>query len=294
MALDDPSRNEVVVTAIAQPTSSLELTPKPVNQTVVEDAIRALIPVYPLPNTDDDVPPPNSQHSMTSLLSNLPYPDGILAPDMRNLFVFEIRPLSTPGQRAAFIPSPHLLLHAWRLFYNTFLTQEDAPEGTDLSTFNVLGLGEITSAIATHEDDGETYASVVNAIMERFVQLEMEEGDEEEELREEYSLDGPLKAEELSVWLGALIVRCSEDAIDEQKLEDDWLTLLPTAWAGYCSVSALGGEYIVQDGKVRFVDSKTTKAAAEDGADGSNATSATAAAGKRKWHEKFAKERNKT
>ena len=119
----------------------------------------------------------------------------------------------------------------------------------------------------------------------------MEDGEDEEELRMEYSLEGPLKGDELSIWLGRLIVRCAgDDGIEEEKLVDQWTGLLPRAWAGYCAVSGLGEECVVVGGRARWVETQPAKGTTEDGADEGKAVAA--AVGKRKWHEKFAKERN--
>ena len=124
------------------------------------------------------------------------------------------------------------------------------------------------------------------------MELDIEEGEDEEEQREGYSLEGPLKGEELSIWLGRLIVRLAGDGgIEKERLVDEWTHLLPRAWAGYCAVEGLGEECVAGDGIVRWIDAQIARTSVTTVEDGTKATAA--AAGKRKWHEKFAKERHK-
>ena len=142
--------------------------------------------------------------------------------------------------------------------------------------------------------------------MERFVRLDLsssdgeDEDEDEEELREMYSLEGPFKGEELSLWLGRLILQCSggpddDGGVDTQKFVDEWTGLLPRAWAGYCAVERLGGEcVVVEQGKVRWVvEPQVAQKGARTTEEGGKATATATAAGKRKWHEKFAKERSR-
>ena len=287
MDLDNASKSTIGVTAIAQPTSSLELTPLPITQKTVEDTILAILPVHDIPNTDSDSPPPappKSDHpTMQSLKDDLPYPKNILGSALRNLFIFQAR-------SSAYIPSPALLLQSYKHLINTLLIEDhpdDDPENdeepSDLASFDVIGAGDLKTAI--FQEEGEVYACVVQAILERFVDLDHEEGDDEEVVREKYGVEGKLRGREMTEWVGRLLIICAgPDGIGAGKFVEDWRDIVPRAWWEYCDMGRLEGVSVL-DGRLRCL--AKGEGAKVDG------ESAGGAGGKRKWHERFGKDRER-
>ena len=170
----------------------------------------------------------------------------------------------------------------------------------DLTTFNVLSAAEITTAISQDEANGQVYAAVANAILEKFVIIEKDSDDDDENLDEEflrqrYSLEGRLNGEQLTIWLGLLLVRCAgKEGIDEKVLLDKWLDLIPSGWAGFCNTSKLGGKGCEEkEGRWKYVDGKKSGGVEMDteGGGGDKKAAAGVVAGKRNWHEKFARGR---
>jgi hypothetical protein len=256
---------------------------------MAEDTIRAVLPLHPLPDGgegEDFFPDRNTQHwEIDSCLNDLPFPTNVMKRALRNLFVFQ------PKGPTAYIPTPQLLLQAYRHFYTSFCAADRVSTGTngDLAKFDVLHAGDVKTSVFM--DEGEVMACVVDSILDKFAQVDVfKEGEDEEEMRETYSLSGPLRGKELTLWLGGLLVQDAGSAgIEEWKLVEEWQNLLPRAWWGYCDVDSFGEGYVAVDGRGKWVEPKTSKVDVEAGEGG---TSSAAATGKRKWHEKFAAERD--
>ena len=145
---------------------------------------------------------------------------------------------------------------------------------------------------------GRIYFAIIQAIINEFTNTtdQVEDGREmTEQEREEFSTSGPLKAKELTIFVGQLLVRCAgAKGIEKQNLLEEWSKLLPLSWEKHCDISNLGEQYKLAeeaDGTqlVWHVHPAPTSATS---AVGLSSTPAAAATGKRKWHEKFAARRN--
>jgi hypothetical protein len=281
-----------------------------------EKAIRRVLTALDIPIDDDGFEPPKSQ-PFDSLLTNIPLPDKLLRKASRNLFVFS-------AGKAAYIPSPALLLKSYTLFYNQLVIREDSAgnetnmaddpdEGlVDIDEFSVIGKGEPLTYIAMEEENGKIYAAVAEAILDRFADIEAEmaeareDGDEdgeldEEEYREEYGLKCKLKGEELTTWLGVLHVQCAgSSGIERETLHEKWQNLVARSWWGFCDVDALMGKEMwggkfegFGNGKLRYVEKQEEAAASSAGPAGTaeGAGKDEKKGTKRNWHERFAKDR---
>jgi hypothetical protein len=281
-----------------------------------EKAIRRVLPTLDIPTDDEDFEPPKSQH-FDSLLNNIPLADKLLKKASRNLFVFS-------ADKAAYIPSPALLLKSYTLFYNQLVLREDSDgneinmaddpnEGlVDINEFNVIGKGEPLTYIAMEEENGKIYAAVAEAILDRFADIEAkmaearENGDEdgeldEEDYREGYGLECKLKGEELTTWLGVLHVQCAgSSGIGREVLREKWQNLVARSWWGFCDVDALMGMEMwggkiqgLGNGKLRHVEKQEEAAASSAGPAGAadGAVKEEKKGTKRNWHERFAKDR---
>ncbi|KPI35142.1 uncharacterized protein AB675_1319 [Cyphellophora attinorum] len=244
------------VTAIAQPTSTLELLPATYTQKDIESASGRLLPTVSLDDTASSI---ESGISEKEIIASLPYPLHPILRAKRELFV--IRPWDKPC-----IPSPGILLAAWNAM---FALGRKFP----LDTSDMLYLGERSMQI--HQEEGEVVACAVRAIAERFVEEDLDEGEDGELQRLRYSLEGQLIGKETTVFVGQLLVMCAgEQGLRREELEDRWTDIVPSSWRRWCKLDNLGEQCI------------TT------GAKSAEATPSSVA-GKRNWHEKFSAQRKK-
>lgn len=135
------------------------------------------------------------------------------------------------------------------------------------------------------EEEGEVVGCVVRAVMERF-------GDGlGEEVRKGGAVGGKLRGGEVVMWVGELVVRSKEDGrVGRGMLLEKWTAMVPREWEGLCDIDLLlekGAGMRVDGDDVRFVDSETEVKEPTSGE-----AVGKAGAGKRKWHERFAAQRN--
>jgi sister chromatid cohesion protein DCC1 len=270
------------VTAIAQPTSTLELLPVAFTQKDIEAALRRLLPTISSNATKSSIA---SNISDKEIIASLPYPLHPILRAQRELFI--ITPFNKPC-----IPAPEILLAAWKAL---FALGRKFP----LDTSDMIYLGERSMQI--HQEEGEVVACAVRAIAERFVDLNSEDSDSEDsdpedgELRRlRYSLEGMLMGKETCVFVGQLLVRCAgEQGLKREELQERWADIVPSSWKKWCKVDALGEACAVDsEGTIRWHEVEGPVS------EGSGARSAEAipstVAGKRNWHEKFSAQRKKT
>ena len=147
------------------------------------------------------------------------------------------------------------------------------------------GFEEVVRTI--EEEEGEVVACVVRAVVERF-------GDGMvlgEEAMEGGAIGGKLRGEDVVVWVGEFVVMSKEDGrVGRVLLLEEWTAMVPREWEGLCDINMLvekGAGMRVDGDDVRFVDPELEVKAPTSGE-----AVGKAGAGKRKWHERFAAQRN--
>lgn len=292
-AAEDPSLSRPGVAAFAQPTSTLELLPSPFTPAEIDATLHRLLPTHraraPYPDDDDDLEPiPTSAFTDdASLDAALPFPHIAIAQAKRRCFVF------TAHNGGSYVPSPQLLLAAWR----QFVAYADSQK-VNVATMDVLYMHKITTLMAL--DEGTLLPAVVEAIALEF----WDDGQLKAEVRKDLELEraagrfeGPLKERDVTRFVGELLVRCAGNSgIRREALIDEWQNLVPRQWWEWCKVEELadtcaggdGGSKVMWRGKGLEESGKEAAKAVEK-----ESASASSTPGKRNWHEKFAAQRKR-
>jgi len=274
------------VAAISQVRNILELLEVTVEQTEVEEQIKNHVPIYN--GTDFENPgAPFRRRTWTKqdLFNDIPAPNPTIDTAMKRLFLFRW----PPSDRSYYQPSENLLLQTWRL-----LVQTCAIIGIRLDDTR-----DFQPAIASLEGDGgdgELYASVLKAILHRFLICEHDRPssfpDDEPQVPA-----GKFRCEETCAWVGQLVAR--ETGRDVEQLLSEWTDLVPELWASHCSIDVLGNQFEVTEDaygkeRVTWTGGDPTRPKGSSHTLPPPTTSSTSAAhtAKRKWHEKFAAQRN--
>ena len=254
------------LTSISLPTSHLELLPLHPSPSQILPHIDTLVPTHPSP--------PNSL-PLASLQSHLPFPKATLVPLLRQCLIFSPRP-----RTSTYRPSAQLQLRAWKALLNTATST-----GVSLATTDVSELAEVVRVIQVEE--GEFVGYVVRAVIERFSDG-MALG---EEVSESGAVGGKLKGKEVAMWVGDLVVRSKEDGrVSRVSLLEEWTTMVPREWEGLCHIDILvekGAGLRVDGDDVWSIEPELEPKASTLGE-----VVGKAGAGKRKWHERFAAQRN--
>lgn len=190
------------------------------------------------------------------------------------------------------MPSPALLLAAWRAFVDYAAIQR-----ISLASFDLVGLGGVLSQIAV--DEGPLLPAVIRAIAAEFQdggERMAEAQDRDERERASLSLAGSLKGREVTKFVGALLVQCATgQQVDGMELIASWQNLVPTEWWKWCEVQELAetcdtglGGMVQWRGK----EENELGAATLEAKDAGPAPVASGP-GKRNWHEKFAAQRKR-
>jgi hypothetical protein len=299
-----------LLSAFAQPNSTLELLPVTWDLATIKASIAEQIPYYPYPSQS---PPPPSI-SEYELISGLPYPHSAVQRARRASFLVLHEP-------ACYRAPPELLLASW-----TALFQHATANGRDLATANTSEIAhfknELTieggTVVASNPKkslgtkDGERHsdesliASAIDALLAEFIEDPTSQaGDnpdrnDTELLRVMHGLQGRLKDRETTLSLGALLVQCAPGRrLHTVQLVTQWQNSIPDKWHRHCDVAALNGlGCTLDEDHVVFASAYTGRAAgAAAGAGAPKSAVAPAAtinaAGKRNWHEMFAAQRKR-
>jgi Sister chromatid cohesion protein Dcc1 len=280
MEIDNVQHHRTGVAAISQPTSSLELNPVAATQQGAESAIRNILPVQDLPDSDaSDFTSINvPEISLNELLDDLPFPKSVLTSAIHNLMIFETispSPSYHPRKsvRTVFVPTPRLLLQAYKHLYNaSLLTDIDLSNAVTEPTSLTTLLGSIRA------DEGEMFTSVAKAILARFTESfpsrsSISETSERIKTKGKTAIQIP----ELCSWFGKLILYChamkpftpdassttrislseTEELLSISSFHEEWLSLVPQSWHSLCNLTIIEDALIatisVIDG-TRFFD----------------------------------------
>jgi sister chromatid cohesion protein DCC1 len=290
-----------LLSAFAQPNSTLELLPVMCDRATIKAVIADQIPYYPYPSQS---PPPSSitEHELTSAL---PYPHSAVQRAKRASFLIL-------GKPACYRATPELLLAAWKALF-----QYATSQGHDLATADMSEIVLLQNGLATEGGTGvkngsgrqseeSLMASAIDALLDEFIEdpysAGLQTGDKEdaELLRMTDGPQGRLKDRETTLFLASLLVQCTPGGrVQTEQLMNEWQNIIPEKWHRHCDVGALSElGCAVVDGDVVFgsASSGTASSKAAGGGFAKPATTtlgAATAAGKRNWHEMFAAQRKR-
>ncbi len=281
MDLDNISPSRSGVAAISQPSSFLELNIVSVTQQAAESAIRKILRAQEIPEPENDefVPAnvPNVSVSVQQLLDDLPFPPSILKSAIHNLRLFETVSLSPSSHtrkstRTAFIPSPRLLLQAYKHLYNASLLTDISLSSGPIESSSLAALLD-----SVHTDEGEMFASVAEAILLSFSDSSPNQSiSSQPSESKEVKVRTDITARELCDWLGRLILYChaikpltsdsssttqvpsseTEQGLAVDLFHEEWLSVVPQSWHNLCSLAtiedSLSNSIIIKDGVKLF------------------------------------------
>jgi sister chromatid cohesion protein DCC1 len=271
------------VTAIAQLGSVLELIPVQVRVAEVEGRLAALVPLYDGLSTA-------RQTAIAELRKDIPAPEVLLDEALDRLCVCEVR-----GQ--AFIPEKTLLLYIW-----TKIMEGCAISGIKLD--GAFDPGMVVAAMVLDDDDYVAYTAIASTLL---TQTFPRSGLLQQQSPNERTTLIRLHHQPTTDYLGTLLLM-TQLTHQPQTFHDHWRRLLPESWWSLCNIARLEQCALEpDDDRIHWtgLDPRTTSVRVgglshdSDTAAGlgpepkaANATGAGAGAGKRKWHEKFAAQRN--
>lgn len=295
------------ISAIAKPTSILELhaLPPATYEAIVLDHLDDMIPTISS-TLDMPVTEASTTYSLAQIQDHIPAPSSVIKHILSQRCVFEIsNPTSHSSgedtrQSQAYIPSSRLLLSTWT----------EIMEVATLTGTNITGLKNIHILDQGTDDDLSVDVSeerqtrvIQKAISRRLFQ----EPGHLTSIGVMNNENGKLKDRECTRWVGNLILAAIQEddanssGVPKDDFEKKWEDNVPASWIKYCSVEVLrpACEATTVDGTdmVRWAPFVLEgDGAAGNGAAGSSQGKSGAAGGgaknKRKWHEKFAGQRN--
>ncbi len=294
------------ITAISKPTSVLELYPVPTtsHENTISELRSRLIPTI---STATD-PSTTSPYSMQDLYNHIPAPTSIIERVFAQRCMFEL-PWSTrrsslsdpsrtrPSSNAkAYTPTSDLLLETWRkvieaaTIANTKITG-DLEADMLLEAFGEPSHGnndDVFKALARKMFESDGYFTSLGLITKASGKREQEQ----------------LNEMEMSRWVGNMILKVHagpNGALEKKSFEEIWEHAVPAAWVKYCSVEVLGTacEVTIDEANMSHVswrpfavDSGASPDSTEHQSTTKPAVSAATTKGKRRWHEKFAAQRD--
>lgn len=309
-SLEKDKRSNSCVSAVAKPTSILELhaLPPATYEAMVLDHLNDMIPTISS-TLDIPVTETSETYGLAQIHNHVPAPSSVIKRVLSQRCAFEIsKPTSqSTGENSirsqAYIPSSSLLLSTWtEIMEVATLTGANI---TGLENIGILDQGmdnkDLDDLSISMSEEQQT-KSIYRAISRRLFQ------------KDGYltsigvinNENGKLNDRECTRWVGNLMLAAAQDGantsgISKEGFEKKWEDNVPTNWIKYCSVEVLrpACELTTVDGTdtVRWAPfGLEGDGAAGNGAAGSSQARPGAAAGgaknKRKWHEKFAGQRN--
>lgn len=308
------------ITAISKPTSILELYPVPAtnHETTISEHLHHLIPTI----SSATLQPTTSQYSLRDLHNHIPAPTSMIRQILARKCVFEL-PWSSPQLSAsdpfgmksnsietrtggrAYIPTVKLVLDTW-LKINEAATISDTEIAGDLEADMLLDAFPGDDNPSNGSDD--VYKAIAKRMFEKdgyFVALGLIIKAKDTHAKDK------LHVVEMSRWVGNTILEMhsaldGNGTLDKEAFEEQWENAVPAAWVKYCSVEILASACkVTRDGEGKELvswqlftaETGATPSAGkqENGTKPAPAAAAAPAAstkGKRKWHEKFAAQRN--
>ena len=314
----EASASNLGITAISKPMSILELYPVPAtdHETTISEHLNHLIPTISRA-TDQSA---TSQYSLHDLHNHIPAPTSMIRQFLARKCVFEL-PWSPPQPSAsdpfgmkpnsvktgtggrAYIPTVKLVLDTW-LKINEAATISDTEIAGDLEADMLLdafpgddnppnGSDDVYKAVAKRMFGKDGYLVALGLIINA----------------KEIHAKDKLHVVEMSRWVGNTMLEMysaldGNGTREKEAFEEQWENAVPAAWVKYCSVEVLASACkVTRDGEGKelvswqpfVIEAGATSSASEQ----ENSTKPAAAAaptastkGKRKWHEKFAAQRN--
>lgn len=330
MEVDKPEGDKepsLGISAIAKPTSILELhaLPPATYETTVHDHLSSLVPTISSPE-DILVGVSSQTYRLDELYSHIPAPTSAIQRVLAQKCAFEIPRLApqssdrNPPERQTYIPTPSLLLSTWaEIVNNAVLTDTDI---TDIESINALLKANNNPEVLNDTDDNtadDRYAKFIHrAISTRL--FDSKHGhlatlgiltNKSQDTKQKPTLN----IRECTRWVGNLIlaVAASQEThaastLTKSTFEKQWEDTVPAHWIKYCSievlqssceVTAIDGQEIVKwmpftlennstdnGGGTKEISRSQTVSA------GTGTATAKATKNKRKWHEKFAAQRD--
>jgi len=306
------------LTAIAKPTNILELyhVPAANHETTVTEHLNRLVPTISRAADQTII----SQYSLQDLYNHIPAPTSLIKQVLARRCVFELpwsfsqfSPsdpfgmksgpiISGPGARA-YIPAADLLLETWHKI-NEAATISDTNITGDLEPDMLL---DAFPDIDDPSDRGDVvHKAIARRMFEKdgyFVSLGLIMKATDIQAKDE--LDGM----EMTRWVGSTILEVhtapdGHGVLDKDVFEEQWENAVPAAWVKYCSVEVLASACnITKDEQEKELVSwrpfateigtgATPSAGDQESSSKPAPAPATSSKGKRKWHEKFAAQRN--
>ena len=294
-------RIQTGLTAFAKPGNVLELHPIP-SATYQAVAVEHLMQLVPTINRvkDIDLVGRKVHHSIQRLYDHIPAPRSAISKELAEQCVFEAADVG------AYIPTANLMLDTWRKLIEA-ATIAGTKITASLDTDALLDSIPDVDDIADNGDAINICKNVAKRMFEHGGYLEalgiiVRSSNETNEL-------DMLNEMEISRWVGNLILKAARQGGDGGKVEKDafekrWEDAVPAAWVRYCSAEVLDSACSIETGgeKTMIAWKEYSVISGSDGRSDSTQKStaqttvplpaASVGKAKRKWHEKFATQRN--